>query len=74
MFLFSVSSLNQDGRLPPVLVATTIMQYLGTLVLFAASCINDVPSRLQKLTRTEVHTRARTRTKLTDAYTHHTHQ
>ncbi|XP_050687231.1 ATP-binding cassette sub-family C member 2-like isoform X2 [Eriocheir sinensis] len=43
----------RDGQLPTILVATTITQYLGALVLFIASCVNDVPSGLQKLTRTE---------------------
>ncbi|XP_050687068.1 multidrug resistance-associated protein 1-like [Eriocheir sinensis] len=47
------TTVHQDGQLPPMLVATTITQYLGALVLFVASCVNDVPSGLQKLTRTE---------------------
>ncbi|XP_063864017.1 ATP-binding cassette sub-family C member 3-like isoform X2 [Scylla paramamosain] len=45
--------IHQDGRLPLVLVVTVIVQYLGHVVLFIASCVNDVPSRLQELTKTQ---------------------
>lgn len=47
------TTIQQDRQLPPVLVATFIIQYLGYMVLFIASCVNDVPSRLQRLTKTK---------------------
>ena len=57
--LISLSS-RQDGQLPLILAVTVIVQYLGHVILFIASCVNDVPSRLQELTKTKLHTHTHT--------------
>ncbi|XP_045113643.1 multidrug resistance-associated protein 1-like isoform X2 [Portunus trituberculatus] len=45
--------IHQEGQLPLILAVTIIVQYLGYVILFIASCVNDVPSRLQELTKTK---------------------
>ncbi|KAG0701724.1 Multidrug resistance-associated protein 1 [Chionoecetes opilio] len=40
-------------QLPPLLVATFVVQYLGYVVLFVASSVNDVPSYLQRHAKTK---------------------